>query len=133
MASIRSEVLDDIGWARRVNARWVVRHGLKECADAYLNQLESTEPERHAGSCKRARLLVRKCLPGEDPKPWFYAGLFSLATLPEAKQFLSDHWFTAACIPSVAATVAKGSAPEQIRTDTRTKIERIREALKSLL
>ena len=132
MEPIRSESFDDGGWARRVNGRWMVHHGLKDCADAYLTRIEFLDPERFARSCERARLLVRKCPPGEDPKPWFYAGLFSLATLPEGQQFLSEHWFTAECIPGLAKSLGAEIRPAGVGMETEAKAKRIRDAVIAL-
>ena len=36
-----------------------------------------------------------------DPKPWFYAGLFSMATAAEAARFLENHRTTRAALPSM--------------------------------
>ncbi len=66
----------------------------------------------------------------EDPKPWFYAGLFSLAAPDEATRFLQGHWFTAACIPSGAAMPA--AASKDLADETQDKLHRIREALARL-
>jgi hypothetical protein len=123
---------DDAAWVRRVNGRWIVHHGLKDSSDAYLTRLESVDPDRFARSCERARLLVRKCPPGEDPKPWFYAGLFSLVTPSEASQFLADHWFTAQCIPGLAKGLGADIRPEGIGLETEAKAQRIRDALGAL-
>jgi hypothetical protein len=119
-----------IGWAERVNSRWIAHHGLSENAEAYLNHLRQHDPDRLSKSCRRAHRLVRECKPGEDPKPWFYAALFSLATEAEARQFLADHWFTRVAIP-VSAEEA-GSDPAHIGGETRVKLDRIRQALRRL-
>ncbi len=37
-----------------------------------------------------------------DPKPWFYSGLFSLATHDEARNFLADHLVTLAAVPAMS-------------------------------
>jgi hypothetical protein len=115
-----------------VNSRWIAHHGLQQSAADYLEDLEATDPDRLAASCERAKHLVSLSKPGEDPKPWFYAGLFSLATAPEAKRFLADHWFTAECIPSVSATIPKERTPGQISPGTHEKMARIREVLQRL-
>jgi hypothetical protein len=115
-----------------VNDHWIVRHGLKKSAAAYLDYLEANDPQRLRGSCRRARRLVSVRPPREDPKPWFYAGLFSLATVEEGRLFLADHWFTTACIPALATLVVPPSEPVRLGADTRRKIMRIQEALAGL-
>ena len=97
-----------------------------------MDHLEANDPARYVASCDRANRLVQACDPGQDPKPWFYAGLFSLATLEEAGQFLADHWFTAACIPSLAGRLEVSGTPKSIGPETRTKIERVRDAISQL-
>lgn len=41
-----------------------------------------------------ALLMVWQRDQREDPKPWFYSGLFSLATNDEARKFLAEHSLT---------------------------------------
>lgn len=132
MPPIGSKSPEHVEWARRVNSRWIVHHGLKECAEAYLDHLEAMAPDRLARSCWRAHRLARECEPGEDPKPWFYAGLFSLATPDEAERFLADHWFTASCLPSPASAPGSGTTPAGIGPETQAKLERIRDAVAAL-
>jgi hypothetical protein len=133
MAPIEAQQPGSDGWARKVNSRWIVHHGLREAAESYLNHLEANDPERLAASCERANRLVHACEAGEDPKPWFYAGLFSLATVDEASHFLAEHWFTTACIPSLFGRVEGRAMLQSIGSETQSKIERVRAALSKLL
>ena len=71
-------------------------------------------------------------MPEEDPKPWFYAGLFSLATLAEAERFLSGHDFTIACIPALADSDFGSLHPGEVGLPTWEKILRIRAVLNRL-
>jgi hypothetical protein len=121
-----------IGWAERVNSRWIAHHGLSENAEAYLSHLRQCDPDRLSKSCQRAHRLVRECKPGEDPKPWFYAALFSLATEGEVRQFLADHWFTRVAGPATTAQAGIQSEPAQVGGETREKLDRIRQALRRL-
>lgn len=86
-------------WVRQVNARWLVHSDLRGSATAYLDHLEVTDPERLLDSCRIVRELMRRLGPAEDPKPRFYAGVFSLATPQEAQQYLHAHLFTLSLIP----------------------------------
>ena len=129
MQQVGSDSRDCVEWARRVNSHWIVHHGLKESTNAYLNQLEAGDPERLVRSCERARQLVRVRASGEDPKPWFYAGQLSLATLEEARKFLKGHWFTAACLPGLPSAFQAQMEPEDVGSETREKAQRIREAV----
>lgn len=80
-----------MAWARRINARWIVHGGLDDTAAAYMDRLESTDQRRLALSCRIARALTGKAGAGEDPKAWFYAGLFSMAEPVEVAEFLLGH------------------------------------------
>jgi hypothetical protein len=89
-------------WVRKVNDRWLVHSGLQHRASAYLDHLASTERERLITSLRILRELIRSLGPAEDPKPRFYAGVFSLATEDEARHYLKDHAFTLSLIPAGA-------------------------------
>ncbi len=87
-------------WVRKVNATWLVHAGLRECAAAYMDHLAEADAPRLMDSCRVVREMLRTLGAAEDPKPRFYAGLFSLATQDEALRFLSDHHFTLSLIPA---------------------------------
>lgn len=122
---------DDIDWVRHVNGRWLVRSTFRADAAAYLDHLASVDPDRLLASCGRARRLARS-QSGEDPKPWFYAALFSLATLEEARRYLRGHDFTIACIPKFADTDLGSFHPGNVGVSAWEKIERIRAAITAL-
>lgn len=121
-----------VAWACRLNERWIVHHGLDQRAKAYMDHLSKVDPRRLERSCRLAHHLARQAAP-EDPKPWFYAGLFSLATVEEAREFLANHWFTLSAIPSLPAELCPGTAAGAIGQAARDKIARIRQALSCLL
>ena len=85
-----------IAAVRRINDRWIVRGQLRDHASDYLLHLEATDAARLLQSCQLALELVRNRVPGEDPKPLFYAGLFSLASRGEIQRHLEEHLFTRA-------------------------------------
>ncbi len=87
-----------IEWAGSINARWICHHELAECAAGWMKHLEASDPARLADSCRHAFELMMKAGPHNDPKPWFYAGLFSLATEEEQAEWLKEHAFTAAAV-----------------------------------
>ena len=122
---------DDIDWVRHVNGRWLVRSTFRADAKAYLDHLASTDPDRLRISCGRARRLARSHR-DEDPKPWFYAGLFSLATPEEARRHLRGHDFTIACIPGLADTELGSFHQGNVGVATWEKIARIRSAITAL-
>jgi hypothetical protein len=124
---------DDPAWARRVNSRWIVREGLRASSAAYLDHLASTDPERLERSCRRARQLTDRFGSDEDPKPWFYAGLFSLATRDEVIRFLTEHPFTLAALPGEEAVVPGLLGPDSVAKKTWEKILRIREGVSGLV
>lgn len=122
---------DDIDWVRHVNGRWIVRESLRKDAAAFLDYLSATDPDRLRESCRRARVLT-STHPGEDPKPWFYSGLFSLSSEEEAARYLKGHDFTIACIPRLAEISFCALRVDEVRPDTADKIQRIREALEAM-
>ncbi len=125
--------LGDIDWARKINERWIVGECLRKDAAAYLDFLDSTDPHRLRASCHRARFLLDHRRPsGEDPKPWFYSGLFSLVQAEEAKLYLRGHDFTLACIPGSEVFGLDMLNVTEVRSNTAAKIHRIRAALTEL-
>jgi hypothetical protein len=65
----------------------------------------------------------------EDPKPWFYAGLFSPATATEARRFLADHRITKATVPSMADDEDVMLWIDRVGPETRELLERLRQGL----
>ena len=121
-----------VAWANRINGRWIVHHGLDQRARAYMDHLAKIDPRRLERSCQLAHQLAREAAP-EDPKPWFYAGLFSLATVEEAEEFLANHWFTLSSIPSLRAQSCPASTAGAIGQAASDKIAQIRQTLSRLL
>lgn len=124
-----SEPEDAVAWVRRVNGRWLARPALKAAASAYLEHLASIDPARLDRSCRLARLLAERHGPAEDPKPWFYAGLFSLATVEEGRRFLAAHAFTRAAVPALAAADPDALDPATLSAKTWEKVLRIRRSI----
>lgn len=121
--------IDHVAWARKVNSRWITHNRLNQTASAYMDQLGETDPERLARSCRIAHLLVHALEPTEDPKPWFYGGLFSLATRPEATRFLAEHPLLACIAPALQTAEALPLDLESLDEATRLKIHRLRYTL----
>lgn len=120
---------DYVAWAYRVNRRWIVHRDLNRNAGLYLDHLTRTDQARLVASCRNAHLMTGWCDPMEDPKPWFYSGLFSLATPEEAATFLADHWLTR----MVTASHEQLTAATKNRAETTLeKIQRIQMALAKL-
>jgi hypothetical protein len=111
-----------------VNATWLVQGGLDATAEEYLRHLEVTDWRRLEHSCRNARRLLEQRDPSEDPKAWFYAGLFSLATPEEIEQFLPNHWMTRAAVMATSV-----EAPDGVSNAALQKVRRIRDALSQLL
>lgn len=121
---------DTTTWARRVNSRWIVHHDLRGSAERFLDYLEETDPARYQRGCERARRLVETCEPALDPKPSFYAGLFSVATRAEQRYFLHGHSFITAALAGKSRKNLgdlAGASP-----DTLEKIQRLRARLDAL-
>ncbi|RYD36484.1 MAG: hypothetical protein EOP87_05400, partial [Verrucomicrobiaceae bacterium] len=92
------EMKRSVEWATRINQRWIVHRGLGKRAEDWMNHLQETDPPRLRISCEAARLMIRRWSEEGDPKPWFYAGLFSTATAEEAEKFLAG-LRTEGCLP----------------------------------
>lgn len=126
---IRDVRIDHIAWARRLNGRWIVHNKLNDTAAAYMDYVAEADHERLARSCRLAHLLVHTLEPTEDPKPWFYGGLFSLATQPEASKFLAGHPLLASVVPALQTGETVPRKLEFVDTVTRRKILRLRDTL----
>jgi len=80
---------------RRINRTWFTRAGLAEVTGRYLDHLESTRPKAFDRVCHRALAAARQASAEQaDPKPVFYAALFSEATRAERNDYLRGHFFT---------------------------------------
>lgn len=121
--------IDHVEWARRVNGRWIVHHGLNHSLSAYLDHLAKIDPERMARSCRLAHRLVHSIGPTEDPKPWFYGGMFSLATEAEARKYLAGHPLIASAVPCLRKDENLPAALKSAGQETLEKIRRLRETL----
>ena len=81
--------------ARRINRTWLVQGSLAQNAAAYLDLLDTRHSSDLEDVCTRAIAAARHAsAEGRDPKPDFYATLFSRATDEERDRFLRDHAWT---------------------------------------
>lgn len=129
---IRDARIDHIAWARKLNGRWIAHNKLNDTAAAYMDYVAAADHERLARSCRLAHLLVHTLEPAEDPKPWFYGGIFSLATRPEASKFLVGHPLLASVVPALQKGDRLPSTLESVDGTTRRKILRLRDALRRM-
>lgn len=90
------EETKNVAKVRRINGRWIVRGHLRENATAYMDYLEKVDPLRLEKSCDLAMELVQRKQQIRDPKPLFYAGLFSMASKDEIALYLGEHAMTRA-------------------------------------
>jgi hypothetical protein len=125
--------LPPLDWVWRVNSTWIVHGKLNEHAASWLNHLATLDDDRLIPSCEIARAMceIRNHL--GDPKPWFYAGLFSLATDDEARRFLASHPITKASIPALKDDMETARWMDQIGPETQDLISRLRQALARIL
>lgn len=121
---------DFIAWVRRVNNRWIVHEGLNQSANAYLDHLQATDPERLLESCHAAHQLTHRNEGSDDPKPKFYGALFSRATPEEAGRFLSEHWFVSSIIPATRDITPR---PFGVAPSTLEQIEKLRAEVATVL
>ena len=122
-----------VEWARRINGRWIVHRGLREQAEAWMRYLEAHDPGRLHDACVVAQEMCEHREAEEDPKPWFYSGLFSVATPVEARRFLASHRLTAASVPALADDEEVERWSTSVCGETMALVERLREALRGCL
>jgi len=121
--------MSPVDWVKRVNQSWIVRHGLAERAEEWLAYLERQDDGRLETACRSAKGMCGVRDRSEDPKPWFYAGIFSPASKEEAKHFLANHRLTPASVPTMWEDEGVAKWIEGIRPETRELLERLRRGL----
>ncbi len=129
MARRRIDDLDPTEWAKLVNRTWIVHNNLNNSAQDWMDYLADLADGRLIPSCEIAREMCRLRDPLDDPKPWFYAGLFHLATAEEARKFLPNHRVTRATIPTMADDEAVLLWQDRISSETRVLLDRLRAAI----
>lgn len=86
---------DPIEHVRRINRTWIVRGDLPEHTASYLDELQQQDPALLREVCELAIAATRLASREQrDPKPDFYATLFSRATAGQVERFLKDHAWT---------------------------------------
>lgn len=83
---------------QKINFTWLVKDDLRTHANEYIEHLAQHDPERLELACEAALLLLQQHGDSQDPKPLFYAGLFSHSTQAERLQFIREHAFTRAIL-----------------------------------
>jgi hypothetical protein len=116
-------------WVKRVNRSWLVKGHLNDHAENWLQYLTVADDGRLLPSCLAARAMCAHRRPFDDPKPWFYAGLFSLATAAEAKQFLATHRITKATVPAMADDEDVVLWLDRVGPETHELLDRLRNGL----
>ena len=92
--SQRSAV-DAIACAKRINRTWITKGGLAESTEKYFCHLEEVRPNDLEAVCREAVQAAKNASnEHKDPKPAFYASIFSRATREERNDFLKNHFFT---------------------------------------
>ena len=121
--------MSPVDWVRRINRSWIVHNNLNDQADAWITYLANLGDGRLNSSCEIARSMcdLRDSL--DDPKPWFYAGLFHLATAAEAKGFLDTHRVTKATVPTMVDDESVRLWIDRISPETCELLDRLRQAL----
>lgn len=126
------KALPSIEWVKRVNRTWLTKGGINQHADSWMEFLAGNDPARLLLSCENARAMCGIRNPLDDPKPWFYSGLFSLATAEEAKRFISTHRITKASIPSMHDDDEVVLWLDRVGPETKELIERLRAGIARL-
>ncbi len=125
----RRAQMTPVEWAKRINRSWIVRNHLNHQTEAWLDYLAEFADGRLERSCEMARAMCDLRDPLHDPKPWFYAGLFHLATASEARRFLDTHRITKATVPAMVDDESVQLWIDRISPETRELLERLRQAL----
>jgi hypothetical protein len=115
-----------VDWARRINGRWIVRRDLRDHAEAYLKHLEASDPARLLQSCQLAHEMLKMRAWLQDPKPWFYTGLFGLATPLEVAEYASEHSLLAAVLSPSQTGNGWGLLHTSVRDETMELIKTLR-------
>jgi hypothetical protein len=123
------EIRSPVDWARRVNRAWLVRSNLNEHTEAWLDHLASLDDGRLLKSCEIARAMCDHRRPEEDPKPWFYSGIFQLATAAEAERFLATHRVTRATVPVMMDDPEVLLWLDRVGPETQELLARLRQGL----
>lgn len=123
------ESLDPLTWANTVNNTWIVHNNLNNSAEDWLLHLGRLDDGRLIPSCEIARKMCALRDPLDDPKPWFYAGLFHLATQEEAIDFLPNHRVTRATVPIMHDDRAVVLWLDRVTAETRVLLDRLKVAL----
>lgn len=123
------EIMSPIDWAQRVNRSWLVRSNLNDHTEAWLNHLADLDDGRLQKSCEIARAMCDQRQNDDDPKPWFYAGIFQLATVAEAKRFLDTHRVTKALVPAMTDDPEVHLWLDRVGPETRELLVRLRQGL----
>ena len=118
-----------VEWVKRVNRSWIVHNNLNDQAEAWVTYLADLNDERLEPSCELARTMCDLRDPLDDPKPWFYAGLFHFATAAEAKRFLDTHRVTKATVLTMVDDESVGLWIARISPETCELLDRLRKAL----
>jgi hypothetical protein len=130
---IKKSEPDPVDWAKRVNRSWIVRSQLGEHAESWIERLDGLNDGRLRKSCEIARAMCLMRDRSTDPKPWFYAGLFCMATLEEAQEFLATHRITKSLVPSMRNDAEVRLWLDRVGPETRELVDRIRTGLDQLM
>jgi hypothetical protein len=118
-----------VDWVKRINRSWIVHNNLNDQAEAWIDYLAAQSDPRLQASCETARAMCDLREPLDDPKPWFYAGLFHLATAQEAIRFLDTHRVTKATVPTMVDDESVLLWIARVSPETRELLECMRRAL----
>lgn len=109
-----------------------MRSNLNEHTEAWLDHLAGLDDGRLLKSCEIARSMCDHRRREDDPKPWFYAGIFQLATAAEARRFLDTHRVTKATVPTMVDDPEVLLWFDRVGPETREMLARLREGLASV-
>lgn len=121
--------MNPVDWVKRINRSWIVHNNLNDRAEQWVDYLIENDDTRLDRSCRMAKAMCELREPLDDPKPWFYAGLFNLASHGEAHKFLDTHRVTKATVPCMAEEESVKLWVDRISPETRELLDRLHASL----
>ncbi|MDK3157879.1 hypothetical protein QPK87_15040 [Kamptonema cortianum] len=122
---------------KMINLKWLTKGDLSEDAHKYIARLEKENFDQVTHICHVALACAREASARKlDPKPFFYAGLFSRTTPEERQELLGNNKVTFALVESIDKPESLAENLSFMHTDQLAQFEQvaaiIREKVKSL-
>ncbi len=111
---------------KMINLKWLTKGDLAEDAKKYIDRLEKQDFERVTHLCHVALACAREASARHlDPKPLFYAGLFSQTTPEERQELLGNNKVTLALVEAIENPASLAQNLSFMHTDQLAQFEQI--------